>query len=169
MGDLMGLDMYLYGKLDLSVFSDIESELIEKINSMLEIKTQYYESRDKKRIEHNSIRAEGITISLAYWRKANQIHKWFVDNVQHGKDECEPHYVEKGKLEQLLKTCKSVLKNKDGDKVLPPKRGFFFGSTEIDEWYYKDLENTISQLETIFKLMEKEPFNRMNLYYRSSW
>ena len=30
-----------------------------------------------------------VTIGVGYWRKANQIHKWFVDNCQNGRDECQ--------------------------------------------------------------------------------
>lgn len=28
---------------------------------------------------------------IAYWRKANAIHRWFVDNVQNGTDDCHIH------------------------------------------------------------------------------
>ena len=29
-----------------------------------------------------------VDVTCAYWRKANQIHAWFVDNVQQGNDDC---------------------------------------------------------------------------------
>jgi hypothetical protein len=29
-----------------------------------------------------------IEESVAYWRKQNAIHKWFVDKVQSGNDDC---------------------------------------------------------------------------------
>ena len=38
---------------------------------------------------------------VGYWRKANQIHKWFVDNVQDGVDDCGEYKVTK---EQLIET-----------------------------------------------------------------
>ena len=50
-----------------------------------------------------------IEISVMYWRKANAIHKWFVDNVQEGRDECQTSYVSREQLEELRDACKKVL------------------------------------------------------------
>ncbi len=36
-------------------------------------------------------RVTEVTEDAAYWRKANQIHDWFVKNVQDGEDNCNPH------------------------------------------------------------------------------
>lgn len=49
-----------------------------------------------------------IDESVAYWRKANAIHKWFVENVQKGVDDCGNYYVSKDDLEKLLNVCKEV-------------------------------------------------------------
>lgn len=46
-----------------------------------------------------------------YWRKANAIHKWFVDNVQYGEDDCGSYEVSVEQLKELRKTCKKVLKS----------------------------------------------------------
>lgn len=46
---------------------------------------------------------------VAYWRKANSIHKWFVDNCQGGADDCRDAYVEKEQLMELVTLCKEVL------------------------------------------------------------
>lgn len=50
-----------------------------------------------------------IVEDVAYWRKANMIHKWFVDNVQDGEDDCRNAYVSFEQLEELRDTCKKVL------------------------------------------------------------
>lgn len=55
---------------------------------------------------------------IGYWRKANHIHKWFVDNVQGGNDDCSDYEVSKGKLEALLCLCKVV---KDNSKLVDGK------------------------------------------------
>ena len=34
-----------------------------------------------------------FTEMVGYWRKANHIHKWFVDNVQEGIDDYREYYV----------------------------------------------------------------------------
>jgi hypothetical protein len=50
-----------------------------------------------------------VEVSQIYWRKANQIHRWFVENVQEGKDDCEEYYVERADLIRLRDLCKTVL------------------------------------------------------------
>jgi len=50
---------------------------------------------------------------IMYWRKANHIHAWFVENVQDGEDDCKSYYVSKEKLEELLSVCKQVLKSSE--------------------------------------------------------
>jgi hypothetical protein len=49
-----------------------------------------------------------IIDQVGYWRKANAIHKWFVDTVQDGVDDCGSYEVSKNDLEQLLYICKLV-------------------------------------------------------------
>lgn len=53
-----------------------------------------------------------------YWRKANAIHKWFVDNVQYGKDDCGSYEVEVEELVTLRDICKKVLAS---SKLVPGK------------------------------------------------
>lgn len=50
-----------------------------------------------------------IEEEVAYWRKANHIHQWFVDNVQDGEDNCAKYWVSKEKLEALLELVEKVL------------------------------------------------------------
>ena len=45
---------------------------------------------------------------IMYWRKANQIHNWFVINVQNKLDDCGNYEVTKEALETLLEQCKLV-------------------------------------------------------------
>ena len=56
---------------------------------------------DKKKIQY-------IEEDAGYWRKANQIHKWFVDNIQNGNDDCGDYDVSIDQLKGLLKLCKEV-------------------------------------------------------------
>lgn len=51
-----------------------------------------------------------IMKQVGYWRKANEIHNWFVENVQDGEDDCDYHNeCTREILEDLLHTCKIVL------------------------------------------------------------
>ena len=106
-----------------------------------------------------------VTVTCAYWRKANQIHAWFVKNVQHDVDNCGDYYVSQDKLIELLALCKHALATKD-PSLFPPQAGFFFGGTDIDEWYWRDLTDTINQLERIFALPE---IDKLSFFYSSSW
>lgn len=46
---------------------------------------------------------------VMYWRKANHIHQWFVDNVQEGNDDCGYYYVSPDNLRTLLAVCNEVI------------------------------------------------------------
>ena len=106
-----------------------------------------------------------VEVTCAYWRKANQIHKWFVDNVQDGNDNCGEYYVSHEKLKELRETCRQAIFAKDPN-LLPPQAGFFFGSYDIDEWYWQDIKDTIKKLDRVFALPE---MSKLSFYYTSSW
>ena len=107
-----------------------------------------------------------LQVQVAYWRKANQIHKWFVDHVQDGNDNCEEYRVTRDQLQLLLDNCKLVLINKEeAPNLLPPQEGFFFGSYEYDEFYWQDIQDTIDQLE---KILNEYPED-WDFKYQSSW
>lgn len=66
--------------------------------------------------------SEDVTREVAYWRKANQIHKWFVDNVCDGEDECEPHDCSLKQVKELRNLCVKVVKAIDGMKMTVPDK-----------------------------------------------
>lgn len=101
---------------------------------------------------------------IAYWRKANQIRDWFVRHGYPENGNCMDYYLEKEDLEQLVRDCKAVLDNHDlAEELMPTSDGFFFGGTDYDEWYFKDLENTIEQVEKVIK--ETDWDNELVYYY----
>lgn len=53
----------------------------------------------------NTDKAVHVDFEVAYWRKANMIHQWFVDNVQEGVDNCSTYYVSFKKLQELYAIC----------------------------------------------------------------
>ena len=115
--------------------------------------------------------AELVKPNLVYWRKANHIHKWFVDCVQDGEDDCEKYEVTKSNLLDLKAVCEEVLslKGKDEGKIeeiLPTESGFFFGSTSYDEYYFSDVEETIRIINNV---LETTDFEKELVVYQSSW
>lgn len=86
----MGLDMYLVAKKYL--WSDKDKKIKEKIEKACGISEP-----------------TSVSFEVMYWRKANAIHKWFVDNVQDGVDDCRESYVPLEKLKELLEIVTQVL------------------------------------------------------------
>lgn len=131
---------------------------------------------------------------VGYWRKANHIHKWFVDHVQDGNDDGLYHYVDPEQLEELLKIVQTLLESSkmvpqlftdDGQwidpatklpdgrqlldvelaqKLLPTQEGFFFGATEYGMWYLHDLRETEQILTKALAEAEGVDFE-----YHASW
>ena len=116
---------------------------------------------------------EKIVVRVAYWRKANAIHKWFVTNVQRGKDDCGIYHVSRQQLEELMRLAKKALAHFNAGKpsaaseLLSPEVVFFFGSTDLDDWYKDDLKLTVKQLKEALSKISKE--SGWNFYYQSSW
>ena len=113
------------------------------------------------------------------WRKANAIHKFFVDEVQDGNDNCERHWVSRETLQELLDRITTILDKKTvatrelkAMELLPTDiEGCFFGSKEYDDWYYQDLKHTKDILEKVFEYEENAEAGKCfdSFYYQSSW
>jgi hypothetical protein len=190
----MGLDMYL------SKRTYVGNEWRKKQGQQL-VKVVVPENQEDviSSIPQDGIKDERISEiveNVGYWRKANAIHKWFVENCQNGEDDCRLAYVSREKLQELLDICRTVkaasklvngkikngavLKNgewkpviEDGKyiedpsvakELLPTQEGFFFGSTEYDQYYLQDIEDTIEILDKVLS----EPGSG-EFYYQSSW
>lgn len=106
-----------------------------------------------------------IKVHAGYWRKANAIHAWFVENVQDGVDECQQTYVSRDQLRELKRQCSLVLSAPGAAlETLPPRSGFFFGSTDVDEYYLEDLKHTVEVIDRCLACPDNVSFS-----YRSSW
>ncbi len=147
----MGLDMYLNAERYLWGHEDGDKQISENIGQLIGLPS------DGK--------VKTITVEAGYWRKSNQIHNWFVANVQEGKDECQETHVSREQLKELREVCQKVLDNNElAEQLLPTSSGFFFGGTEYDQWYFNDLEETIKIIDNALLMPDQWDFN-----YRSSW
>jgi hypothetical protein len=152
----MGLDMYLYKKNYIRQGDWYKPEVVNEVI----VKTG---GEVDKHIKPE--RVKYVVEEVGYWRKANQIHKWFVDNVQKGNDDCGNYYVDREDLENLLDLCRIVkIDNSKAEDLLPSQSGFFFGGTGYDEWYFNDIDNTIKILEEVLSDEHADGFE-----YSSSW
>lgn len=66
-------------------------------------------SKKMKGLSFDKIFEDGDFEDVGYWRKANQIHNWFVQNVQGGEDDCGIYEVSQAKLIELRDTCQKVI------------------------------------------------------------
>ncbi len=162
----MGLDMYLSKRTYVKQWSFHKDEELHKVTVKLG-------GKSRKDIRPKKI--SYIVEEVGYWRKANHIHKWFVDNAQDGIDECQESSVSLEQLKELKSICEEVVKRKGDDDFntenLPTGGGFFFGGTEYDEYYYSDCEDTIKVIDEIIKSEELKPDGcySADYYYQSSW
>ena len=148
----MGLDMYLHARCYISTYNDENKAQLDAINAAIP---------GRGEITFNQLIGEA-----AYWRKDNHIHKWFVDNVQDGRDDCGTYYVDRDKLRELRDVCREVLADHSKAKTLLPTRdGFFFGGTEYGEYYYDALTYTADQID---KLLDPK-YDHFDFEYHSSW
>ena len=172
----MGLDMYVnirhkntQGKLD-------AYEAWEQKYSYEEWQRLTEEQKEEYRNSEPEYDNEMYGKELMYWRKANQIHNWFVQNCQGGVDDCGRYAITVNDLMKLKELCEKILTMTENHKEmrytsydatekeevdvrcltsegvefamehLPSRSGFFFGSTEYDDWYVLELKNTVEQI-----------------------
>lgn len=155
----MGLDMFLYARKSFSEYHPKQKEIAAKLKELAGFREPVIPGfpEDSKPVY--------VMAEVMYWRKANQIHKWFVDNVQEGNDNCGEYYIDRTDIEKLVLACDTAWVNKD-TSILPPQSGFFFGSTDTDEWYWDQIRTTSKRLREI---LEDPTLQDASLFYQSSW
>lgn len=143
----MGLDMYLHAERYVSSKALFDEDDPSNFAQLLET---YGEGGVAEAAVAVSFPSANVAFTVAYWRKANQIHSWFVRECQDGRDECQKTYVPREKLDELRSLCLRVLAEKDEDLY--------------DDWYWQDLKSTVKQLDRVLSLPDN-----WTIYYRSSW
>ena len=118
--------------------------------------------------------------SVAYFRKVNFLFNYF-DNKDKMVDEWFAPMTKEDCLD-IIDCCKRVLENHDlAEELLPTREGFFFGSTEYDEYYFNDVEDVMKQFTEKVLPVYDEPCweegevsdrykdEKMNCYIHFSW
>lgn len=181
----MGLDMYMSKKTYVKQWS--HNKKSEQFTVNVKKGTKKYDKIKPERVSH-------VVEEVAYWRKFNALHNWFVNECADGEDNCQEIYIGE-KLPELLETLlkvKEVYENspkkkiqvKSGfsngketfyevevpedtdtlDELFPTSSGFFFGGTEYDEYYIQQVNETIELIEGLLKEDENGDY-----YYQASW
>jgi hypothetical protein len=156
----MGLDMYLNAKRYLSKHFNEGDE-----SKMAAIAEMFPELAGRRGRFGDNSPVKEVQIESGYWRKANAVHDWFVNNVQEGEDNCGHYYVGREQLAELKELCQRVLEDREqAPELLPTAEGFFFGGTDYDQGYFSDLEQTIQIVDECLALPDEWSFE-----YHSSW
>lgn len=149
----MGLDMYLHR--DVFIHTVDGDKVVVKGS----------DNKVKKKITiHRDLPGIHIREPLAYWRKANAIHKYLLGCAGKDDDGSEA-WLYGHHLKQLKEICQEVLDNHDlAKEKLPTCDGFFFGSTDYDDYYFEQLRKTITMIDAIDNLNEYDA-----IIYTPSW
>jgi hypothetical protein len=147
----MGLDQYLHAKR--AFYSQDNADVCKVVSTLAGIP------------HDDDAGGVVVTVSIGYWRKANQIHHWMVENVQQGQDDCGQYMVTREDMGRLLDLCLKVQADPEqAPELLPSAPGFFFGSLGYDEWYHRQIQHTVEVLQRALALPQGVGF-----YYSSSW
>lgn len=181
----MGLDMYLSKRLYIG--NNYRKERGEELLEVIVPKSLG--------IKVDNSQISEIVLRAGYWRKANAVHNWIIENCADGEDNGQDIYLAVEQMKELLDICKKIKKScklvkgkiKNGQRstangwediiedgltienpevaqeLLPTAEGFFFGSTDYDEYYMKDIDDTIKILE------EALDDGDGDYYYHASW
>ena len=165
----MGLDMYLRYRKSVSGYdlTGNDPQLYRDIISIAGMEQAADSTSPYVTVEATAI----------YWRKANAIHGWFVNELGGGVDECQEIHVPREKLVELRNLCFEALSipanmtlQDHAPSILPPTEGFFFGSGEVDEWYVKDLEYTMENIDRLIAALPEDGEGwDWSLIYQASW
>ena len=141
----------------------------------------------------------GIMEQVGYWRKANQIHNWFVENIQDGIDDCNYHReVTEEDLTELLNVCQKVLdsckmvtgqicngyKYENGVRTPMMEVGKYVENPSVAKELLPStsgfffggtsydeyyVEDIKNTIDIITKVLETTDFDKQMIYYVSSW
>ncbi|NLK92374.1 MAG: hypothetical protein GX273_04465 [Bacteroidales bacterium] len=115
----------------------INTEIIEQLRPYVHYVTTNY---GYKRLVL-STSANNDDPEIMYWRKANEIHNWFVENVQNGVDDCGYYEVSIDQLYDLM------------DLV-------------SEEYNFQEILDTYNVLKELAENFDSEKYY---YYYHSSW
>jgi hypothetical protein len=186
----MGLDMYL------TKHSYVKNW--EHMNES-ERHTVTVKKGDEEILDIKPERVSYIIEEVAYWRKFNALHGWFVNNLADGVDNCQQVFVSEDNLEELhglllkvqevlsnAKVVETVHKDWNGKEYpvrfldckdeldemgFAPTEGFFFGSQDINDYFKNDVDETVKIIGDILVEIKENEKNGIlaNYYYQASW
>lgn len=156
----MGLDMYFYkkhtfkqpvsmaGERVCMLPKDAEQEEVQRVRKEIEEKKSYEATAWKAKVKE-------AYYECGYFRKFNALHNFIVREYADGVDECQDIPLTRENINEILKTCEQIQKSpEDCNELMPAGSGFFFGSTDYDEWYMGSIEECRKMCESWLEEMD---------------
>jgi hypothetical protein len=120
-----------------------------------------------------------IVEDVGYWRKFNALHNYIVENFADGRDDYQHIGLTEGGLRNILDTLKQAKYILDSDAsdeeksdklsdVFPTAEGFFFGSTDYEDYYAECVDNAILLLSDLIDECDDDNYS-YSFYYQASW
>ena len=148
----MGLDISFF---KLKSRSRIKKHLKEHLNRITYSLAVFWEELDKD-YQNNQL------TKLMYFRKINFIVAYYQDQLI----EDSIAVLTKKDLESLLEATEAVLEDpSNASNILPTTSGFFFGSTNYDEYYFEDVKYVNESLKKALKKIKDTDI----IYLDCSW
>lgn len=171
-----------------------DSIIKEKVDEVKRnIHTTYSAWDDEHKYPHNT-----VIDNVAYWRKANEIHNWFVQNCGDGIDECQNIHLNRNQLESLLAICIKVADScelvegqvnngwefKDGKEIPIVVNGKYIKDPSVAKellptshgFFFGSYDydqwymaDIESTIEQIREILNTTDFDKEHVVYRASW
>ena len=94
---------------------------------------------------------------ILYYRKVNFLIPFFGDSMLYEEMGFILASVHKDKIKNLIDSCEIVLKDrKKAPEILPTEEGFFFGSTEYDDYYFECVQEVLNNFKELLKDFEED-------------
>ena len=157
----MGLDMYLSRRSYVKNWNHNEKKFAVSVQ---------FDGKQHPFINLGNVKY--IEEETGYWRKANAIHNWIIQNIANGEDEFQEIHLTESELKWLRQDCVSVLGDHSlADELLPTTSGFFFGGKDYDEYYFEQLGNTINIIDNTLVDPDTLPCGiySPSYIYQASW
>lgn len=167
----MGLDQYLYRSRTTFYRADPEARYSKL--PLGECKTSDGIAIPQKHI--GLLGSQEITDQVGYLRKVNAVHGWIVRHLAEGVDECQRIYLDRESVVMLVADLHDAIDNPKTNTGLPPTPGFFFGSTERDDWYLDDMKDALAIFTWLLEVMEADEAKDTRgdtdyqYWYQASW
>lgn len=134
---------------------------INTTNLLEDMELEFQKHIGRQVCRNRNVYGYGSTES-EYNKIMSEIEKDFFGFVENNTDSCLDDYRGKSYYIELDEFTKQNLLG----NILPTTSGFFFGSTEYDEWYFKDVEDVRNKFS---KLLDEIDWSNETLYMHCWW